>query len=224
MEYGEHIALQIVPALAIVAIVCIFCIILMKCGWHPVMREIIKVSVGASFLKDVDEHISFRQWFSMSLHRQHNEENDHLVENDHNEQDDHHRHANFRTLRYNTMLKITAMSYLAMVAMVFWIVLVEDMIVGECDSHADCFVTPRALSEQFKFPTPQRVNCSTFELDNESSLVCYRVGFYLLEAFTTTGGLLYILTSSSGIILSLATGGKKKRRIITILFLVIYLA
>ena len=220
MEYGEHIALVYVPAIVIAALVCIFCITLMSIGCHRVMREIIKVSVGASFLMDKDEHISFRQRpFSMSLHRQHI---DNLVEEDHNEEDDHHQHANFRTHKYNIMLKFTAMSYLAMVAVVFWIVLIEDVNIGECDSQADCFVTPRALSEQFKFLIPQRVNCSTFEHDNKSILICYKVGFYLLEAFSATGGMLYILTSSSGIILSLATGGGKKRRIITILFLFIF--
>ena len=202
MEYIEHLALQIVPAIVIAALVCIFCIILMLVGCHRVMREIIKVSVGESFLMDKDEHISFRKFCSMLLCC--------------------HRHAKLRTFLYNTMLKFTAMSYLATVAVVFWIVLVEDLI-AECDSQADCFVTPRALSEQIELPTPQRVNnCTTFELDNKSILICYKVGFYLLEAFSATGGMLYILTSSSGIILSLATGGNCLRRIITIFLLFIF--
>ena len=112
-------------------------------------------------------------------------------------------------LYFNTML------YLSLMVAIFWVTLIEQVIVGVCEAEADCFIFPRAhsLSEQLKVPTPQHVNCSNFELDDDSTLVCYKVGFYLLEAFSITGGLLYILTSSMGIIFPLATRGTTHRYI-----------
>ena len=114
------------------------------------------------------------------------------------------------------------MAYLGITASIFWITLIEEITVGICNEEADCF---SYLRSQPTIKSFQRVNCSIFELDNDTVLTCYKTGFYLIEAFSTSGGLLYIITSSARILFPLATGGdQRSRRIrsfITILFLFI---
>ena len=109
---------------------------------------------------------------------------------------------------------------LLIITLIFWIVLVEQIVVGTCVQGADCFITPRSFSAII-IPDYSHVNCSTFESDTDSTLVCYKAGFYLLEAFSSTGGLLYIMTTFTQIIFPLATKGHKMIRNITIVVLIL---
>ena len=86
---------------------------------------------------------------------------------------------------------------------VFWFTLVEEITYGRCDREADCFAIPRY---EYKIKLPRRVNCSTFESDNDIELICYKMGFYVIEAFAKSGGMLYIINSLAKILLPLASG------------------
>ena len=71
------------------------------------------------------------------------------------------------------------------------VTLIMEESVGKCNYAADSFVHPRF----FVFRSGQAVNCTIFEVDQDSSPTCYILGFYLLKAFSTSAGLLYIEAS-----------------------------
>ena len=71
------------------------------------------------------------------------------------------------------------------------------------------------------------MNCTIFEVDQDSSPTCYTLGFYLLKAFSTSAGLLYIEASLSRIVFPFAKlfihtkankRGKHRCRILAMIF------
>ena len=153
MEYGEHLALQLVPGLAFAIAVIIFCIVLMCFqDGHPVMDEITRLTLGSCFVDDNE------------------------VQNDNNDTEDYHILHPRRILNlYRThSTYITATGVLGLVSYLLWYYLIVKVTFGTCDEEADCFMTkPRS----FNSPTPLPINCSNFTLEADSAITCYKTVF-----------------------------------------------
>ena len=141
---------------------------LLKCQGRSVVRsEIVKVILGDQFL----EHTT-------------------TAEPD----DDPESHGR-RTQCRIFVAYISAVTVLALTAGIWWISLVEQISVGICVKDADCFMVDwRAI----KFKIPDRViNCSNINQTNDFVLVCYKPGFYLIDAFARSGGVLAIVSTTA---------------------------
>ena len=185
MEYIEHLILIIILSLAPAGLIIPLSLLwLLKCqGRSAVRSEIVKVILGDQFL----EHTTTA------------------------EPDDDPESRIRRTQRRIIVAYLPAITVLALTAGIWWISLVEQISVGICVKDADCFMVDwRAV----KFKLPARViNCSNINHTNDFVLVCYKTGFYLIDAFTRSGGALTIVSTTAKLyfpaIITCANGRRK---------------
>lgn len=181
-SYTEHYLLQFIPNLVISSFVLGLCVFLtFKKKYNTVMDEIVKITIGESFLIDEDDVIDDKEYRS-----------------------------------YRESVNANAGFALALAANVFWNALVEKETIGVCEEDADCFVSSRDGfgAASAIFGAERLENCSDFVLENDLHIVCYRAGFYLLEAFGFSGGLLYIELSTTRVLFPflLQLAGRSKSR------------
>lgn len=183
-SYEEHALFQIIPAVAILIFIMIFLLITIKKKYNEVMDGVVKMTIGEFFL------IRFGE-----VYPEINED-----EVDYDSLSKSRKKTCLLFMLYHIFVVILAGSALCLAGIVFWYTLVEQETIGTCVEDADCFTFLRNDLKS-AFNAKRVENCSDFTLENNSTIICYRAGFYLLEAFGYSGGLLYMLNSITQILL-----------------------
>ena len=93
---------------------------------------------------------------------------------------------------------------------IWWILLVEQITVDNCVTGADCFMIEQS---KLKFNPDRIINCSNYSYTDGMMLICYKAGFYFLDACAKAGGALAIVSTTVKLyiptIIACAKGQKK---------------
>ena len=170
MEYQEHLLLIFIPQ-ALLVILCILIFFIIVCyESEKAKNKIMSLFFGGDLLEDKEDKLDKYCAFE-KIH-----------------------------VKHGTILFAVAMSFITMILMIMWIILVEHISVEDCQPRADCFVAPHPPNQLHNSHPDRVTNCTEFELTNNVTLTCFRAGFYPLEAMGIGGGVHTVIATTTTLI------------------------